>query len=118
MSLPAPQSHYEAAGDDLLLTLTATDVDGNVVNITGFTIRAAVARRIGDTPVLSTEASPATITAAITDGANGVFTLAAADVDTDDLLGTYVYQCKLVDGSSDEKVVNHGYITFAAKMLT
>ena len=115
MQVQSPQSFHEFAGEDVLLQFTATDEDGDVVNITGYTISAAVAREESDTAVLST--SGATITASLSDPTNGVFTIAFSDTNTDDLLGTYRFQIKLTDGSGGEATVSHGYITFKAKMV-
>ena len=117
MAVQSPQSFYEYAGSDVLHTHTVTDENGSAVNITGFTVQAAIARRKGDTAVLSTEDSPATLTAALTTPSSGIFTLAAADTNTDGLLGTYIYYVKVVDGSSNEYPVLDGYITFKAKQL-
>lgn len=110
-------SRTYAAGDDLTLEFTVTDADGDAVNITGFTAKFAMARRVGDTAVLSTEDSPATATASLTSPASGIYTIAIDKDDTEDLRGTYYFESDVVDGSGDESTVARGYLTFKQTQL-
>ena len=105
------------AGDDLLLQFTVTDADGDAVDITGMTPRFVIARTIGETPVISTEASPATATASLTTPASGIFTIAIDGSDTDALSGTYRFECELEDSSGDKSTVARGFMTFAANLI-
>lgn len=108
----APISREYAAGDDHVLTFTVTDKDGNAANITGWTLRFYIARRVGGTAVISTEVSPATAVAAITDAPNGVFTITIDKADNAALDGTYYFECDGIDTSSDESTITRGYIDF------
>lgn len=108
----APISRTYAAGDDLSLQFTVTDADGNAVNITGFTARFVIARRRGDTAVVSTEASPATATATLTTPASGIYTVTIDKTVTANLAGTYYFESEIEDGSGDESTVARGWLTF------
>lgn len=108
----APVSRRYAAGDDLSLQFTVTDADGNAVDITGFTCRFVIARRRGDTAAVSTEASPATATAAITTAVSGIYTVTIDKAVTANLAGTYYFESEIQDGSGDESTVARGWMTF------
>lgn len=112
-----PQSFVVFAGEDVSIPITVTDNDGNVVDLTGGSVRFAAARRVGGTAVLDSGASPATATAVVTTPASGLITVSLADTDTDDLLGTYAWQVKFTDSSSNETVVAHGFVTFKARQI-
>lgn len=101
-----------AQGDDLSLEFTVIDDDGNAVNITGATVRFQIFRRRGDTPVIDTEVSPATASVTLTTPASGIFTVDIDGDDTESLLGTYAFECVLIDTSSKESTPTRGWITF------
>jgi hypothetical protein len=86
-------------GEDLVITDTITGV-----NITGWTLAAAVATSV-TAPVIFTVAG------AITDAANGVFTITLTDTETDLLdPGRYVYDIKRTNAGS-ETVLTYGKLT-------
>ena len=100
------------AGDDVLIRFTVTDQDDVAANITGTTPRFAIVNAVTGVAVVGTETSPATAVATITDGPNGVFTVAIDDEDTEDLRGTYRYQAELTDVSGGVSTVATGFIDF------
>ena len=83
--------------------------------VTGGTPRFAVRRNAATDPVLSTEVSPATASASVTDTQE--ITVTIEDEDTEDLYGTYQWSCELEDTSSDKSEVAWGYLTFKASMV-
>lgn len=101
------------AGDDVLLEFAVTDEDGDAAIIAGDTVHFAVARKVGQEPVLSTD--DGNVTASLTNPSGGVFQVAIDDADTAGLLGTYAWQCALEDVSGNVATVARGYITFAAR---
>lgn len=115
--IAAAISHVYAAGDDLSLRFTVVDSDGNAVDITGHTPRFAIVRRVGGTPVISTEASPATATATLTTPASGIFTVTVDGAKTAALSGTYAFEAEVQDASSDKSTVTRGFIDFIPAIL-
>jgi len=99
------------AGDDLLLTFTVTDENGDAVNISGATCRFVLVPWFRRTAVVSTESAPATATASITSAAGGIYTIAIAAADTEDLLGVYYVESEVEDSSGDIVTVNRSQIT-------
>jgi hypothetical protein len=114
--LVASISLHFVAGDDLLLEFTVTR-DDVAVNITGMTARFVVARRPGETAVLSTEASPATATASLTTPASGIFRVAIDGANSSALRGTYQFEAEIEDGSGDISTVARGFVTFEAPLI-
>lgn len=104
------------AGDDVQLEFTVTDEDAAAVNIAGMTIRATIARDTAQTPVISTEASPATATATITAAASGQFQVEVAGEDTADLSGDYVFNVEIEDSNGAVSTVSRGDISFTKKV--
>lgn len=88
-------------------TVTDEDIDGSPAkNLTGFTVKWALAR-IDDagtyltTPVLEK-------TAVLTDAANGICEVTLAPADTTSLFGTFYFELEATDGSSNPVVVGTG----------
>jgi len=105
------------AGDDILLEFTVTDQDGAVAIITGDTVRFAIARKPGHTPILTSESSPTTVTPTITNGAGGVFQVAIDKTGTSGLLGTYHWDAELEDATGDVSTVSRGWIVFEPEVV-
>jgi hypothetical protein len=105
------------AGDDVELEFTITDDSGLAVDISGMTVRFAIARTAGSTAVASTEASPQTATSTVTNGAGGVFQVVVPAANTSDLRGTYRFEAEIEDGSGDKSTVAWGYVTFKAPVI-
>ena len=104
----SPQSYSLTAGEGFVLNFTADD------SIVGATVRFWASRRPGATPVLSTEASPATAVGAVT--TSPAFTITVADENTEDLTGTYAYEVELEDVFGGKSKAAYGYLTFAAQL--
>ncbi len=100
----APQSFSLNAGETVLLAFTA---DGD---ISGATVRFWMARRRGGTVVVSTEAPLLNALGTIT--VSPEFTVTIEDDDTEDLIGTYVYEIELEDIFGDKTKAAQGYLTF------
>lgn len=99
------------AGQDVDLNITVVDSDGVAKDLTGASLRFAMARGPGKTPVIDSAASPQTATYSITDAANGLVTVSMADTITDSLSGDYYYEVKVTDGAGAESITNRGWIT-------
>ena len=99
------------AGDDFLLTVTVVDENGDAVNISGATCRFTLTPWFKRTAVVSTEVTPATATATITSEAGGIYTVAIAAADTEDLLGVYYVESEVEDSAGDIVTVHRGQIT-------
>lgn len=115
LELAGPISGHFFAGNDYEWEFTVTR-DGAAVDITGMTCRFTMKRPRGSAYVRSTQDSPATATATVTDGPNGVFVVAAGD-DDNELLGTYEYQAQIEDSSGNRSNVLHGYFTFKRNIV-
>lgn len=104
-------TNFEAVtGDHFNLNLAFTDANGDPVDISGYesikcTIKAHPGLADNATGVVQK-------TATITNGAGGLATVALADTDTDDLVGSYFYDVQYVDGSGTVKTAMTGVITF------
>lgn len=105
------------SGDAITLEFAVTDEDGDAANITATTARFVVSRTLTADPVISTEASPATAVATITNAAGGIFQVAIDGDDTEDLSGTYLFETELEDASGDKATVARGYLTFKANLI-
>lgn len=98
-------------GNDLVIQITVTDLNDAAVDITGFTTRFIAVRHNTATVGVSSEASPSTVTMAITDPTNGVYTATISNANTAGLLGDYDIESQIVDGSSNVAMVVRGYMT-------
>jgi hypothetical protein len=105
------------AGDDLLLRLVVMN-DGVAVNMTDMTFMFVAARRLADTPVISTEATVATATIVETDVdydidvSEGTYGVSVEGSVTQDLYGTYEFVSKVTDTLGRVATVCRGYLTF------
>ncbi len=113
---PEMQSFPVMSGDQLSLPITVRDNDSALVNLTGGTGTFKMARSAQGTPVIDSEASPATATVDLTDPTNGLLTVTVPDENTDALLGDYYYECKFTDSAGREAVIARGWITFAPNL--
>jgi hypothetical protein len=110
-------SHEYQAGDDLLLRLVVMN-DGLPVNMTGMTFMFVAARRIGDSPVISTEETVATATVVeddtgwLIDVSAGTYGISIDGSVTQDLYGTYEFVSKVTDTLGRAATVVRGYLTF------
>ena len=106
------QSFSMIQGQTVDLKVTVTDSDGAVVNLTGGSVRFAMAKSpTATTLAIDSDASPQTATVEMTDATNGVFTVNMADTITDGLNEDYYYECKFTNGAGLETVVTRGWIT-------
>jgi hypothetical protein len=105
------------AGDDLVLGFTVTDENGNVADITGAICRFEVARTVVAEPVLSTETSPPTAEAEVTNPTGGAFEVRAEGSATDDFVGSYVWEAEVEDLSGGKSTVAQGLITFDRQLI-
>jgi hypothetical protein len=107
------QSFPLISGEDVILDITVRDNDDAIVNLTGGTVRFAAARTPTGTPVIDSAASPATATAVVQDGPNGLVRVTITDTNTDPLSGDYYYEIKVTDVGGLEAVVTRGWMSFA-----
>jgi hypothetical protein len=105
-----PQTRVIFSGEDVVMPVAVEDNDAAVVDLSGGTARFVAARRVGGELVLDSDASPATATVTIPSPSNGIIEVALAGADTDALVGTYYWELKLTDFSSNETVVAYGYL--------
>lgn len=108
-------SEVFTAGDTVQLELTVTR-DGEPVNITGMTIRFAIANSTGT--VASTEDSGSDITVTVTDAAAGEYVVRIEPALTSTLRGTYRYQSEIEDSSDGVATVVSDYLTFTEDLLS
>jgi hypothetical protein len=74
------------AGEDRVLSLTATSATGAVLDITSASMTWRLAKPGGDAII--------TKTPVVVSGPAGTYTVSLTDTDTDDLQGTYTYQTR------------------------
>lgn len=104
------------AGNDQSWQFTVAR-DGAAVDITGMTLRFALARKPGATAVLSSEAPVSNVTCSIVTAASGVWKAVVAAAATAGLQGTYQYQAQVQDGSGAKSNVLYGYFTFKPNLF-
>lgn len=109
----AMQSFPLMSGEDVVLDITVRDNAGDILNITGATVRFAAARTPTGNPIVDSSASPATATAVVQDGPNGLVRVTITDTNTDPLSGDYYYEVKVTDVGGLEAVVTRGWMSFA-----
>lgn len=80
------------AGDSKTLVVTVKDAEGVDVSITGATIKWHAARSFGKTASITKTTSSGI---AITDGANGVFTVTLAGSVTESLVGNFYHEAEV-----------------------
>ena len=111
------------SGETVSIPITVLDDDDVAVELAGATIKFAIVRKIGDASVISTEASPMTATSAITsNGAspevNNIVTISISATNTEPLIGVYHFECRAIDGASNEAVIAYGSINFKQNQIT
>jgi len=111
------QTFRYKAGDDILLELVVTDQEGAPVDITGMALRFALAPMCSETPIISTEESPASAVATLIDGPTGVYQVAVEGDGTRDLVGVYRFESEIEDGQGGLSTVAEGTITFTEQIL-
>lgn len=115
--LLVPQSWVAQSGDTIRLPITVKDNAGVIVDLTGATVRFAIARGPDQSPDIDSAASPPTATAVIDAPAtDGKITVTISDENTEPLLGDYYYECKVEDALGNESVVVRGYGTFTENL--
>ena len=110
------------SGETVSLVITVLDDDDVAVSMTGATIKFAIARKIGGTAVISTEASPKTATSAISANSaspsvNNIVTVTISAANTEALVGLYEFECKATDAGGNEAVIAYGSINFKKNQL-
>jgi hypothetical protein len=113
---PAMQSFPLMSGDQQQFEFTVRDNDDAVVDVTGGSGRFAMARTERDTPVIDSDASPATATVSIIDAVTGRVNVVITDENTEALIGDYYYELKWTDASGREAVVARGWASFAVNL--
>ena len=100
------------SGDQVQLEFTVRDNDSAIVDLTGGSGRFAIARSPTDSPVIDSDASPATATLNVTP-LTGRIDVIITDENTEALIGDYYYELKWTDVTGREAVVARGWISFA-----
>lgn len=108
-------SEVFTSGDTVQLELTVTR-DGAPVNLTGMTIRFAIANSTGT--VASTEDSGSDITVTVTDAEAGEYVVRIESALTATLHGTYRYQSEIEDSSDGVATVVSDYLTFTEDLIS
>lgn len=83
-------------GDDVTLTLTFTDKNGVIIDLTNSTVFFTVKRKVSDTDANALISKTITSFAAPT---TGVCTVSLTDTDTNLSSGVYYYDVQLVDAT-------------------
>ena len=100
--MAALSNFYIDQGSDFSTTVSLTDSNGDILNLTGYTALAQVRKTYGSTTIA------ATFTTAIA-AATGQLTLSLTDVQTAAMTsGRYVYDVVLTDSSGDKTRVLEG----------
>jgi len=104
---------------DIILTITVTDGNGSVVDLTGASITWGLQNKRNSIIVLTKEVGSGVT---ITDATNGIYTVTLTDADTSDLIGCFMHGSKIVDvGGLVTRVrddnQNLGNLTFKKKMV-
>ena len=110
------QSFQLQQGQNVELQITVTDTNGDAVDLTGASIRFAMARSQSSAVIIDSDTSPQTATPAISNATGGILSIYIDDVVMDDLLGDYYYEVKVTDASANEAIVTRGYMTVLAAL--
>jgi len=103
----APYNLYVETGADLDLNLTLKDTDGNIIDLTDYSIEAMIARDYGDVAV-------AVFTGTITDAVNGVASLSLPNTESSKLTFTKgVWIVELVEPSGKIRRIIQGRATIS-----
>lgn len=95
------------AGDTKTLVVTVTDANGSPVNLSGCTIAWRASRSFRKTAQI-TKTTTGSGGVAITDGPNGVFTVALEPEDTEDLHGDLLHEAQVTDAQGTISTVLQG----------
>ena len=107
----AYQSFPLQQGQNVELAIAVVDNDAAVVDLTGASIRFAMARTADSTPVVDSNASPQTATITVTDASGGLLSVYIDDTVTDAFTGDYYYEVKVTDITGNETITTRGWIT-------
>lgn len=116
MSIVAAVSLVYQAGKDVSESWLVTRDDEDV-DLSGMTIRAAIAREIGSDPVLSSADETITLTAANQTTNTGEFAWGWTQEASEDLSGTYRFEIEVEDALGAKETVARGFVTFKDNML-
>ena len=111
------QSFTFKAGEDLEIEIPVYDENGDAADLTGATARFVLARTVGGTLLIDSDADGSAATKG-TGGSAHVVTVTIPDTLTDSLVGTYSWELKLVGLAGGEKVAAYGYATAQASMTS
>jgi len=85
------------AGDDVSLTISVKDRDGDAINLSGSTIVWNVKKTVDSASISITKESDDGIV--IDDAVNGIFTITIGAADSKGLAGTYYHETRIVGGT-------------------
>ena len=110
------------AGDDITLTITATDQDGDAIDLTGASITWGLKKKLSDSSVTLTKSTGGS-GVTITNATSGIFTVALDAADTTGLSGDYIHESKITDAATKigrlrEADVDPSKITFKQKIVS
>lgn len=114
--LAGPVSGVFFAGNDQSWQFTVTR-DGAAVDISGMTLHFVLTRKPGATAVLSDQAPQSNVTCSAVTPASGIWKAVVTAAVAAGLLGTYLYQAQVIDGSGAKSNVLHGWFTFKANVV-
>lgn len=97
------------SGTTLSIPITVLDDNDVAVDMTGATIAFVIARSVGATAAVSIAAGTASSSIA-----SNVVTISVTAANTEALQGSYYFECKATDTSSNVAVIAYGTITFGA----
>lgn len=110
-----PQSLEVKSGDTLKLPITTVDSVGDPKDLTGATVTFTIARTVRSTPVITkTLGDGITVAAPLT----GVIDVVIDASDSDDLHGTYYFECEVIDLAGDKATVAFGFITYQQDLIS
>lgn len=101
------------AGDALEYVFTVRDHDGNGVDITDMEVEFAIVK--GGEDVISTEEGNAVVT--ITAPLEGQFTVKIDCDETEGLIGTHDFACRVTDDEGQCTTVARGWLQFTPSIL-
>jgi len=100
------QNFEMVSGDTKSLIVRVKDADGDVVDITGATVKWRAARSYGKTASITKATGGSGVT--LTDPTNGVFVVALADTDTEDLAGIFYHEAEVTFSDDTVSTVLRG----------
>lgn len=84
-------------GDDKVFDINVTDSEGEIVDITGYTVKFTVRAEANDDTYLIHKTTPSGSGISLIDPTNGVARLSLSSTDTDLTPGKYVYDVEVTD---------------------